>query len=437
MLDIAIIADDLTGAADTGVQFCPYFTGTILLSYANFSPESVEALGFTIEALALYSNTRAVKAESARERLGHIARRLVSLQPMYTYKKVDSCLRGNLGAEAEAIMDEMGYDLSYIAPAFPEMGRTTLHDIHLIHGTPVDQTELFRDPVTPVTEPRLSRVVKAQARHGVGHVDVRFMEGTGGELAREIDRQVGLEARHLVFDATCKAHLDKIVFQALRSPKKILLVGSAGLAGSLGRHFPKRPFLKDSGPGVSPKGNHLMVCGTTSERTEVQISALIKAYPYEVMALSPNLLGDPTRREELLSKAILADSALRKSNLIVTIGASNKGRVGNHKRQGTGSPEEIVEGLGIFVAAVLKGTRPADIFLTGGDTANAILETLGAEGVRLFEEIVPGMVQGTIVGGPMNDLPVVTKAGGFGKEDALVSLHEYWRNRIKGGKNES
>jgi len=436
MLDIAIVADDLTGAADTGVQFCPYFANTILLSYAGFAHESVHSLDFPVEALALYSNTRAAEAGLARERLGHVARGLLSLKPKYTYKKVDSCLRGNIGAEVEAMMDEMGYDLSCIAPAFPEMGRTTLHDIHLIYGTPVDQTELFRDPVTPVTEPRLSRVIEAQARYGVAHVDVDIMEGSDEVFVREIDRQVGAGVRHLVFDATCRAHLDRIVSRALGLPKKVLLVGSAGLAGSLGEHFSRKPFPKDSGPGVFPRGKHLMVCGTTSDLTRRQMSALIKTYPYEVMAFSPTLLGDVTRRDELVSKAGPTASALGESNVIVTIATSDKGRAGDPKDPGTGSPGEIVGGLGVFIAAVLERRRPATLFLTGGDTANAILKTLGARGVRLFEEIVPGMVKGAIMGGPINDLLVVTKAGGFGKEDALLCLHKYWEHRMKGSQNE-
>jgi len=43
---------------------------------------------------------------------------------------MDSCLRGNPGAEAEALMDVLAYDVSFIAPAFPEMGRTTVDGIH-------------------------------------------------------------------------------------------------------------------------------------------------------------------------------------------------------------------------------------------------------------------------------------------------------------------
>jgi uncharacterized protein YgbK (DUF1537 family) len=429
MVEVAIIADDLTGAADTGVQFCPYFRDTVLVSHANFSPDALEGLGLTVEALALYTNTRAEKAESARERLGRIGRQLLSLQPNYTYKKVDSCLRGNLGAEVEAIMDQMGYELSFIAPAFPQMGRTTLHDIHLVDGTEVGQTELSRDPVTPVTESRLSRVVAAQTKYGVGHVEIRFMEGGHHEFIREIDRQAGPGVRHLVFDVTCQAHLDRIASAAFRPSKKILLVGSAGLATSLGKHFPKRPFPERSGTTTTPKGNHLIISGTTSRRTELQIAALIKASTYKLISLSPDLLADPIQRDELLSKAALASSALSGGNLIITTEGSDIATDESDKRPGNRSPQKIAEGLGIFVATLLKGRRPATLFLTGGDTASSVLEATGAQGVRLQQEIVPGMPQGTIIGGLVDGLDVVTKAGAFGREDALVSLHEYWMKR--------
>ncbi len=64
-----------------------------------------------------------------------------------------------------------------------------------------------------------------------------------------------------------------------------------------------------------------------------------------------------------------------------------------------------------------------------------MLESLGAKGVRLFGEIVTGMVSGAILGGPMNGLAVVTKAGAFGGEDALVSFHKYLRDKREGVQN--
>ena len=319
MLEIAIIADDLTGAADTGVQFCPYFNGTLLTAYQNLSSAPSGAFHFDAQALAVFTNSRAIDAESARERVQSVARHLVRLRPGHIYKKVDSCIRGNIGVEVETVMDEMGYDLSFTAPAFPEMGRTTLHDVHLVDGTPVARTELSRDPVTPVTESRLSRTMALQCRYPVGHVDLKYLDGVDEVLSGEIDSLVHLGARHLVFDATKQTHLDRIAHFALDSPEKVLLVGSAGLAESLGRHFPKRPLVEENELKPIPEGNHLLICGTTSEHTRLQISTVIDRYPYEVIPLEPDLLADPTRREELFLKSRFAQSVLSRDDSIINI----------------------------------------------------------------------------------------------------------------------
>ena len=84
----------------------------------------------------------------------------------------------------------------------------------------------------------------------------------------------------------------------------------------------------------------------------------------------------------------------------------------------------LIEGLGRFLAQVLRETRPGLLFLTGGDTADAALTAAGGKGIRIFGEIVTGVVQGTLIGGILDGVPVVTKAGAFGGEDTLVVMHE-------------
>jgi len=80
--------------------------------------------------------------------------------------------------------------------------------------------------------------------------------------------------------------------------------------------------------------------------------------------------------------------------------------------------------VGRLVAGILTESKPAVLFLTGGDTADAVLSAVKAEGMRIFGEILKGVVQGALIGGPLNGLSVVTKAGAFGHEDTLVELHE-------------
>jgi len=429
MLEIAVIADDLTGAADTGAQCCPHFPNTTLLSYRNLPPDSE---GFSSQALAVYTNTRSITAEMARKRVGSLARRLLVFQPSRVYKKVDSCLRGNVGAEVDAVMDEMGFELSFIAPAFPDMGRVTLHDAHMVHGRPVAETELSRDPVTPVTESRLSRIIASQSLYRVGHVDLQFLEGDYDAMVAQIDRLAAAGVRHLVFDAARQAHLERTARIALESPRNILLVGSASLARGLMTHFPERRALRGDEGHHFIGGYHLLVCGTVAEPTRLQISALLEEYPYQLISLPAPLLLDSSKRPGLLLKANHAQRILSKNDLIIGVGTGNTTEAAITKKPSLRKAEKIVRGLGLFVAEVLRETTPASLFLSGGDTASAVLGAIGAQGIRLQGEIVPGMPEGTLIGGLIDGLPVVTKAGAFGQRETLVALHEYWSKRRKG-----
>jgi len=429
MEQIVIIADDLTGAADTGVQFCPFFDETVLISYHRLPDMLDTAADAVSRAMLIYTNSRALEADSARERLRSVAGSFSRAKPKWLYKKVDSCLRGNLGAEIEAVMDTLGFEVSFIAPAFPEMGRTTVNDIHRVYGIPVGQTEIARDPVTPVSESRLSSLVAQQSRYPVGHVALDFLEGAETRLQAEIERQAGLGTRHIAFDITSRDHLDKIARLFFSSSRKILPVGSAGLAARLGRMLPAKPGSKEYEHKGRPskRGNHLLVCGTASRITDQQIKALIETYPYEVIVLEADILGDQNQRDFLLKKASFIQASLTSKNVIVRIGHPSEDYDTADQFGRLSVAESVVEGLGFFVAAVLKKTIPGFLFATGGDTADAVLTASGAQGIRIYGEIVTGMVQGTIFGGPLDGLPAITKAGAFGKEDALVVLHETWQ----------
>ena len=230
MRSIVIIADDLTGEADCAAQFSSFFDATVLVFYLNFSRTTALGLSSSLQASAVYTNSRALGIYPARRRLGSITQRLARSGPQWLYKKVDSCLRGNLGAETEALMDVLNYELSIIAPAFPEKGRITVDGVHRVHGIPVGKTEISRDPVSPVTESSLLRVVDSQTRYRVGHVAWRFLENGETGLRAEIECHMHAGIRHIVFDTTCRAHLDQIARLVFTSHCRMLPVGSAGHA---------------------------------------------------------------------------------------------------------------------------------------------------------------------------------------------------------------
>ncbi len=428
---IVIIADDLTGGADTGVQFCPFFDETVLVPYRQLPNVFAETGDAVSRAVSIWTNSRALQAGIAHKRVKSVASRFSQSKPKWIYKKVDSCLRGNLGAEIEAIMDALGFELSFIAPALPEMGRTTVNDIHRVQGIPVSQSEISRDPVAPVTESRLSQVVAQQSRYKVGHVALDLLQGDESRLQNEIVRLSDRGVRHIVFDCTSRDHLDILSRLLLAADRRILPVGSAGLAASLSHLLPQKPRSRKYENRAPVSGNHLLVSGTASQVTKRQIEALVQTYPYVEIILAADLLADCGQRKVLLKKAFDAASVLSSENVMIRIGSSanDKTAASRHKRLRVA--ELVAEGLGIFVAAALNRCQPGFLFATGGDTADAVLTALNGEGIRILGGIVNGMVEGRLIGGPMNGLAMITKAGAFGKEDTLVVLHETWK-KIRG-----
>ena len=87
----------------------------------------------------------------------------------------------------------------------------------------------------------------------------------------------------------------------------------------------------------------------------------------------------------------------------------------------TSQVSEYVQALmGSMTVNILKKAPVSGLFLTGGDTAMGVLGTARADGSEILSEILVGIPMMKIVGGALNGTKVVTKAGAFGKEDAIL-----------------
>jgi uncharacterized protein YgbK (DUF1537 family) len=212
MLGLAVIADDITGAADTGVQFLPAFAPIYLLDHRLLSLKAVEP---PPQAISVFTSSRGLTPVEAGRVALETGRAIRGFHPERVYKKIDSALRGHIGAELEAMMEVLDLPFSFIVPAFPEQGRVTVGGVHRIHGVPVAETEMGRDPVTPVTESLLPKWIGAQTRWPVAHVGVAVIDAGIEAVAAEIERQRSRGVRHIGFDATGAEHLNRIARLAL------------------------------------------------------------------------------------------------------------------------------------------------------------------------------------------------------------------------------
>ena len=387
-MNVAVIADDLTGAADTGVQLARAGYRTAVI----FRGEEVPAAG--LDAVALDTDSRTRPAGFAAKRVIEAAHAVRDARVVC--KKLDSTLRGNVAAELSAALGATRRPRVVVAPAFPAAGRTTVGGVQLVHGVPVHETEMRNDPRTPVLEAHVPTLL-AGSFPSVATLGVE-------DLADPEKVRLTLEAECVVADAERDADLEALV-RAVPDPSGVLWAGSAGLALALGGVYP--------GPGAggvpaSPGPTHrvLVVIGSLSGVSREQLRRLVEEYGDVAVPVHAD------RRGAVEEAAGIARRALSGGPCAVVHSP------GERSRPGTGGP--VVRSLA-EVAARLCGQGLFDaLVMTGGSTAVRVALRLGASGIRLGGEVEAGVPWGTLIG--PNPYTVVTKAGGFGGPDTLVGV---------------
>src|SRR5215218_2960098 len=255
-MHVAIIADDLTGAADTGVQLARAGYRTAVAFRGSPMPPAGD-----LDAVALDTDSRAMPAGFAAKRVleaGHAVR-----HARIVYKKLDSTLRGPIAAELAAALEATGRHRVVVAPAFPSAGRTTVDGVQLVRGVPVHETEAKYDPRTPVREGHVPTLL-AESFPSVRTLGVEDLADPT-TVRRALD-----EARCVVADAARDEDLEALV-RAVPDPSGVLWAGSAGLAVALGRVYPG-PHTGTAPPARARRV--LVVVGSLSGAARGQLRSL-------------------------------------------------------------------------------------------------------------------------------------------------------------------
>lgn len=133
---LGIVADDLTGAADTGAAFLVRGLSVVVI----WPDQGIERESITLAAdvIAVDTRSRAADAEYARAITCEVTSRLRHAGVATLYKKIDSTLRGHVGDEVRAAISAWHpRSLAIVAPAFPGTGRTTMEGRQCVDGVPI------------------------------------------------------------------------------------------------------------------------------------------------------------------------------------------------------------------------------------------------------------------------------------------------------------
>jgi D-threonate/D-erythronate kinase len=367
---VGLVADDLTGASDSAVQFAQAGWAA-RLERAAWRPRTEPIAGEGPAVIALTTGARATSADEAADRTAAAVRHLLGRGVDRLFLKIDSTVRGSVPGQIRGALSAWNAGtlpaVAVICPAFPQLGRTVVGGTVLVDGVPLARTAAADDPVTPVTESRLDVLLP------------------GAVLADPLDVLAGrpdLDNDQFVCDAATDDDLARIAEVLDRLGRRAVAVGSAGLAQAVAAGW---------GGGIRRAPDP-----PPARRVLVAVSSLHPEALLQLAGLRAFLAGhdDPGVR-------VISSPA---------------------ERAGTGRASEIATQLAVEVADQVRTGAYDALVIVGGDGAAAVLDQLQVEAVQIRSALVPGAPDGRAVGGMADGLRLVTKSGGFGGPDTLITL---------------
>ncbi len=406
--EFAVIADDLTGALDTGLQFRK--KGHDTLVPLRLSPPWPKA-----QALVLNTDSRNLPGDQAYRRLLRICR---GLKAKALYKKIDSTMRGNVGKEILAILKTQRIPKAIVVPTVPVMGRTVERGILRVNGKPLLQTPYARDPFHPITTSRIHEILQQETGIPIGHIPLREVRKGPGPLAKCIERR---QERILTSDAALQEDLRTIASAWDILAGRMLACGSVGLADEI-RPAPPAKKARSRGINLRPI---LIVSASRNPHTADQIREARVHFPFPL--IEPDI-------RSLTFRGTANVEIQRTSDGLIPILAKGRGAIltTTFMDYQPGKERTIPRVLGKMALSVLKKIQLGGLVLTGGDLAMGVCQEFSASALKIEEEILPGIPCSSLIDGPFEGLRLVTKAGGFGEKQALGRIIQYLRGYHEG-----
>ncbi len=392
-MDIAILADDLTGACDTAV---PFLRSSLpaQVSLSLHPPLPISGI------LAMDTNSRDVDSVTAACRVTAAITALQGDPPHYWYSKIDSMLRGSVASEIRTVMQATNADLVLLAPAFPAQFRFTVNGCQFLHQRPVTGQHSTSHLPSILSAASLPSILCSlmEIRHSPGCLATLLTASLSGTV--------------IICDAVTDADLDVIAQTALASHRHLLWCGTGGLAAAFARqYYGIAPILL---PPPLTDAPVLTVVGSLHPITREQLTALHASAGLPVVWVNGNLLERDTHTEHdrviaALLRWLTADQSVCLATSPVRAAATI-----------------VTRSLGTIVAHTLQQFPLQRLIITGGEVSRAVCQHLGVTLLQLVGEVVPGVpVSLTINGYP--DLYLITKSGGFGQSDTLFRAYQYLR----------
>ncbi|MEH6957096.1 four-carbon acid sugar kinase family protein [Neobacillus drentensis] len=434
MCKIGIVADDLTGATTVGVLLARAGIPTA----AFFNEKSLDADKGHV-AMVLSSDSRALKKEAAQQKVKSAVAALKEKGAIYFSKRIDTTIRGGIGFEVDAMLEELESDtVAIMVPAMPQSRRIVVGGYSIIDGVALSKTPVANDVRTPVTESHVPTLMAQQTQHTIGMVSLGALLAGKEALKQTLQNERDKGAKVIIVDAITIENVEAIAESVTEMQWNVLAVDPGPFSEKLAiaRGFALENHNIGCGEISEDEitGTVLAVAGSATPVTKTQLKALSgKEWAWQVPISAEALIDTKDSAPVEIQRAVsqtLMTVASQKPNVILLETALTCNVLNlPEKEQEFGlqpghAANNINRGLGEIVAQVLSYELDdiKGIYMTGGDTMVNVLHVLGAKGIELLDYVIPQADLGRIIGGKYDGLVVVGKGGLTGAEDTAISI---------------
>ena len=433
---IGTVADDLTGATTTGVLLARSKARTAVFFNveAASNAEAVEEL----DAIIISSNSRPLPANEAYDKVKDATIALKNMGVKYYQKRTDTTMRGGIGVEIDAMLDQLSEEaVAVVVPAMPQSRRILVGGYSVIDGVALINTPVAQDVRTPVKENYIPRLLAGQTRRKVGLVTLDKVLA-GDEVIKEaLAEQRAAGCQVIVADAITLEDVENIAQACIALGWDVVTVDPGPFTAKMAYH---RSLIGVEEPNLPPEAEEagktvLIAAGSATPVTKKQMEVLCEDSRHVRISVDPLSMieGGTTALEEVEKavhkaleylesgsrpRAILFETALH-GELLNLSEEDNK----RHYAHGM-SADRINAGLGMIISRVLEQTgrdRIAGLYTTGGDSMVNVCRQLGVECIEVLDYVIPQTDIGRLVGS-YDGLPVVGKGGLTGNDHTACDI---------------
>ncbi len=426
-MKLLILADDFTGAMDTGVQLSKARIKTLVFSKLP-QKERKESLP-PCQVLVFNTNLRHEPPKKAYQVISALLKSYYE-PGLYVYMKTDSALRGNISAALAAAVHTLQLPVHFI-PAFPDADRTTRNGIVYIGDTPLEASVFRDDPRSPMTESRLEKIVTRDYP-----LSCRLISTSLNAFRQDESTD---RPQVYLYDSSTNEDLAAIASFLKEQNALALTAGCAGFAMQFPKHidFPKEaPYTPDA------PGPILILSGSANAITFRQLAKAKKAgYPLFPMKayLEASIKGEPSckKLEDTLVQNAVLHLTEGKSVILATAQDQDSLLDFPGLTAFAGSEEAVHKAISgctsRLARRILETVKISCLTVFGGDTVAGILDELDCTHVYAKGEIDTGVPLCLLsfksrLQTEKSSLHLITKSGGLGCEDIVKSIDKYFNS---------